>query len=187
MSDFDFFKKIKELVSSENEERSSRLKLLFRPQRWKYVKKLEPDTECVFCRASRLSPSVETLVVHKTAMSCILLNKFPYNSGHLLVIPQRHEGGFLNLTAAEYEDLHQTLRIAVEAVKEVYQPHGMNIGLNLDKAAGAGIPEHIHYHVIPRFRGDLNFFPLIAETKVIPEALEDCYKKFRDYFSQKRV
>jgi ATP adenylyltransferase len=180
----DFFKKIKNLVES-SEQQNNRLKLLFRPDRWKYVKKLETDTECVFCRASRLNPSFETLVVYKSQMSCILLNKYPYNSGHLLVIPQRHEGNLLNLTNVEYEDLHQTLRVAVEACKSVYQPHGMNIGLNMDKAAGAGLPDHLHYHVIPRFKGDLNFFPLIADTKVIPESLEDCYNKMKNYFSSK--
>ncbi len=172
------------MVNSESAQASaSRLRILFRPDRWEYVRKVTVESECVFCRVNRLPLSFESLAVYKTESSVILLNKFPYNSGHLLVVPQRHEGNFLTLTAAEYEDLHYALRLAVEAVKNVYQPHGINIGLNLDRAAGAGIPDHLHYHVIPRFNGDLNFFPLIAETKVVSESLEGCYKKIKAHFS----
>lgn len=131
-----------------------------------------------------MEASFETLVVYKTNYSMIVLNKYPYNTGHVLVIPKRHEGDYLSLTQAEFEDLHNTLKIAVKGVKEVYEAHGLNLGLNLDKAAGAGIPDHIHYHVVPRFKGDMNFFPLIAETKVVPEALEDTYKKLSTYFKK---
>jgi ATP adenylyltransferase len=116
----------------------------------------------------------------------IVLNKYPYNTGHVLVIPKRHEGDYLNLTQSEFEDLHNTLRLAVKAVKDVYESHGLNLGLNLDKAAGAGIPDHLHYHVVPRFKGDMNFFPLIAETKVVPEALEETYRKLSSYFRDNR-
>ena len=161
-----------------------RLRTLFRPQRWKYIKRLDLDTECVFCKCARLEKSFETLTVFKTNYSMVVLNKFPYNTGHILVIPKRHEGDFLNLTQTEFEDLNYTLRLSVKALREVYQPHGINLGLNLDKAAGAGIPDHLHYHVVPRFRGDLNFFPLIAETKVIPESLDDTYQKLKTYFAQ---
>lgn len=162
----------------------ARLSILFRPDRWKYIKRTEDEKECVFCRAARMEASFETLVVYKTNYSMIVLNKYPYNTGHVLVIPKRHEGDYLSLTQAEFEDLHNTLKIAVKGVKEVYEAHGLNLGLNLDKAAGAGIPDHIHYHVVPRFKGDMNFFPLIAETKVVPEALEDTYKKLSTYFKK---
>lgn len=177
---FDQFKKV--LASEAVQGYVPRLRLLFRPHRWKYVKKIEKDSECVFCKAARQELALDTLCVYKTHYSMVVLNKFPYNSGHLLVIPLRHQGDLLALTQAEYEDLHNTLRLAVKAAKEVYTPHGINVGLNLEKAAGAGLPDHLHYHVIPRFIGDLNFFPLIAESKVIPEALEDCYKKYFEFF-----
>lgn len=163
----------------------ARLSILFRPDRWKYIKRTEGDKECVFCRAARLETSLDTLAVFKTNYSMVVLNKYPYNTGHVLVIPRRHEGDYLTLTQAEFEDLHNTLRLAVKAVKEVYEAHGTNVGLNLDKAAGAGIPDHLHYHVVPRFKGDMNFFPLIAETKVVPEALEDTYEKMKKFFSNK--
>ncbi len=183
-----FFGAFQNLFSKESSSDGGgpRLRTLFRPQRWAYIKRAEVDTECVFCKASRLENSFETLTVYKTNYSMIVLNKFPYNTGHLLVIPKRHEGDFLNLTESEFEDLNQTLRIAVEALKSVYQPHGMNLGLNLDKAAGAGIPDHLHYHIVPRFRDDLNFFPLIAETKVIPESVEETYKKMKNYFQKSK-
>lgn len=114
----------------------------------------------------------------------IILNKFPYNSGHLLVLPRHHKGHLLKLSDIEYQDLHQTLKIAVQASEKLYQPPAMNIGLNHGKAAGAGLPEHLHYHLIPRWEGDLNFFPLIAETKVVVESLEQTYEKFSQYFSE---
>jgi ATP adenylyltransferase len=168
-----------------NKTLSSRLSILFRPERWKYIKRADGDNECVFCTASRKESSFDTLTVYKSNYSMIVLNKYPYNTGHVLVIPKRHEGDFLKLTQPEFEDLHHTLRLAVKAVKEVYESHGVNVGLNLDKAAGAGLPDHIHYHVVPRFRGDMNFFPLIAETKVVPEALDETYRKLKEYFSRK--
>lgn len=115
----------------------------------------------------------------------VVLNKYPYNTGHLLVIPRRHNGDFLAIEKNEFDDLNETLKVAVQAVKDVYEPHGINIGLNLDKAAGAGLPDHLHYHIVPRFRGDMNFFPLIAETKVVPEALEETYRKMKNYFDRK--
>lgn len=112
----------------------------------------------------------------------IVLNKFPYNSGHLLVIPQRHEGDLVKFSDAEFKDLHHTLKLAVEALQQVYQPGGMNVGLNMGAVAGAGIPEHLHYHVIPRWSGDLNFFPLVAETKTVIESLEMTFDRLVAYF-----
>lgn len=156
--------------------------VLFRPDRFKYVRKLIQPTGCVFCHASKEKPSFETLCVYKTEYSMILLNKFPYNSGHLLVIPLRHTGDPLELSEAEFRDLHLTLKEAVKALRQVYEPAGMNVGLNLGAVAGAGIPDHMHYHVIPRWAGDLNFFPLIAETKTVIESLEMTFDRLVAYF-----
>ena len=156
--------------------------ILFRPDRFKYVRKLIHPEGCVFCTAAKAKPTFETLCVFQTEFSMIVMNKFPYNSGHLLVIPRRHVGDPLNLKDAEYEDLHQVLRTAMAALKQVYQPGGMNVGLNLGAVAGAGIPEHLHYHVIPRWAGDLNFFPLVAETKTVIESLEISFDRLVAYF-----
>lgn len=151
--------------------------VLFRPDRMKYVRKLIKPEGCVFCRAAKEDVSFETLCVYKSKDSMILLNKFPYNSGHLLVLPQRHCGDLLKLSDEEFYDLQDTVRLAMKTINEAYEPGGINIGLNHGAVAGAGIPEHIHYHLVPRWAGDLNFFPLIAETKVLVESLEQTYEK----------
>ncbi len=112
----------------------------------------------------------------------ILLNKFPYNSGHLLVLPRQHCGDLLKLSDEQYNDLQNTLKLAVKSIQEVYQPSAMNIGMNHGAAAGAGLPDHLHYHLVPRWNGDLNFFPLIAETKLVIEDLSESYEKYLKYF-----
>lgn len=151
--------------------------VLFRPDRMKYVRKLIKPEGCVFCRAAKKEVSFETLCVYKTEHSMVVLNKFPYNSGHILVLPRRHCGNLLKLSDAEFTDLQNTVRKAMAALYKVYEPEGVNLGLNHGAVAGAGIPEHLHYHLIPRWSGDLNFFPLIAETKVLVETLEQTYEK----------
>lgn len=151
--------------------------VLFRPDRMKYVRKLVKPEGCVFCMAAKEEASFETLCVYKTKHSMVVLNKYPYNSGHLLVLPLRHCGDMLKLSDAEYTDVQETIRLVMKAVMEAYEPGGINLGLNHGAAAGAGIPEHLHYHLIPRWSGDLNFFPLIAETKVLVESLEQTYEK----------
>lgn len=156
--------------------------VLFRPDRLKYVRKLLKPEGCVFCRAGGEAPSFETLCVHQTEHSMIVLNKFPYNSGHLLVLPRRHVGDLLALSKDEYADLSELIREAMSALQDLYQPGGMNVGLNHGATAGAGIPAHLHYHLIPRWAGDLNFFPLIAETKVVVETLEQTWDRLRTRF-----
>ncbi len=156
--------------------------VLFRPDRFKYVRKLIHPEGCVFCTAAKEKAGFDTLCIYKSQHSMIILNKFPYNSGHLLVIPQNHEGDMLKLSDAQFKDLHQTLKLAIDALRQVYQPGGMNVGLNLGAVAGAGIPDHLHYHVIPRWSGDLNFFPLVAETKTVIESLEMTFDRLVAYF-----
>lgn len=158
--------------------------VLFRPDRFKYVRKLIAKNNCVFCEATENKLSLETLCFYKTEHSMILLNKFPYNSGHLLVIPRAHIGNILHLSETQYTDLQMTIRLAMQAVEKIYNPGGINLGLNHGAVAGAGIPEHTHYHLVPRWAGDLNFFPLIAETKVVIETLEQSYQKYYEYFQK---
>ncbi len=158
------------------------LRVLFRPHRWKYVRKMDHPFGCVFCAAAENELSIDTLAIYKSKHTVILLNKYPYNSGHLLVVPKRHTGDYLGLSNEELLDLHGNVQRGIKALKDVYQPHGFNLGANLEKAAGAGLPDHLHFHIVPRYKGDLNFFPLIAETKVIPEAMDQCYAKLADYF-----
>lgn len=158
--------------------------VLFRPDRMKYVRKLIKPEGCVFCNAAKKEISFESLCVYKSTHSMVVLNKFPYNSGHVLVLPRRHCGDLLKLSEAEFVDLQNTIRHTMKAMTDIYSPGGINLGLNHGAVAGAGIPEHLHYHLIPRWAGDVNFFPLIAETKVLVESLEQTYEKFLEYFKK---
>lgn len=151
--------------------------VLFRPDRMKYVRKLIKQEGCVFCSAAKEDATFETLCVYKSKHSMVVLNKFPYNSGHVLVLPLRHCGDLLKLSEDEFSDLQKTVRMTMKCLMDVYDPGGINVGLNHGAVAGAGIPDHLHYHVIPRWSGDLNFFPLIAETKVLVESLEQTFEK----------
>ena len=159
---------------------------LFRPERSRYVRKEHPDKSCVFCKSNSLLDNLDSLCVFYSKHSMIIVNKFPYNSGHLLVLPRRHCGSLFELTDKEFSDLHETLKIAARAVRDVYDPKGMNVGMNHGAAAGAGIPKHIHYHVVPRWAGDLNFFPLLTQTKVVIETAEESCLKYIKYFKKKR-
>lgn len=160
--------------------------VFFRPGRMKYVRKLIKPQGCVFCVAAEQKKSIKTLCVFKTKFSQVVVNKFPYNNGHLLVLPLRHCGNLLELTEDEYFDLQNVIRICFEALKTIYNPQGFNLGLNHGAAGGAGIPDHIHYHIVPRWYGDLNFFPLIAETKLVIEEAETTYQKLIKYFKNRK-
>ncbi len=158
--------------------------LFIRPDRYNYVRKVDRPPGCVFCSAATEKPNLSTLCVWQNEWSMILLNKFPYNPGHVLVLPRRHGGDLLKLTEEESKDFWQTTRLAFAALMEVYEPAGVNLGMNHGAVAGAGLPDHLHMHLVPRWAGDLNFFPLLAETKVLVETLEQTYGKLSDYFKR---
>jgi ATP adenylyltransferase len=158
--------------------------IFIRPERMKYVRRLVKEEACVFCAASDQKPSFKTLCVLQTRHSMLVLNKYPYNNGHILVIPKRHIGAIWDLTDAEYRDVMELVRKSIKVLYDVYACEGVNMGLNHGAVAGAGIPEHLHFHIVPRWRGDVNFFPLIAECKVLVESLENTYKKMRKAFAK---
>lgn len=154
-----------------------------RPDRLQYVRKVIKPVGCVFCHAAAVSaPHSESLLLYKSEHSMIVMNKYPYNNGHLLILPLRHCGDLLELSDVEFQDLNETLRKAMAALRTTYQPPGFNIGVNHGTVAGAGIPDHLHYHLIPRWSGDTNFYPLIAQTKVIVESLEQTFERLLAYF-----
>lgn len=162
----------------------SKRNVFFRPARLNYVRKLVKQTGCVFCKSAEVPISFDSLCIYKSTHSQIVLNKYPYNNGHLLILPLMHIGNILELSPERYQDLNDTLRLAIEAIQILYQPAGFNIGMNHGISGGAGIPDHLHYHIVPRWSGDLNFFPLIAETKLVIEELATSYQKFHNYFSE---
>lgn len=178
-------KKVVAKKAKKKTEFPEKRNIFFRPNRMKYVRKLIKQEGCVFCRSAQKPQSAETLCVLKTQHSQIVLNKYPYNNGHLLVLPLQHCGNIFDLTADQYQDLHATLKVAMEATQEVYQPHGFNMGMNHGVTGGAGIPDHLHYHIIPRWNGDLNFFPLVANVKLVIETVESTYQKYAEYFNKR--
>ncbi len=156
--------------------------VLFKPGRFKYVRKQVETKGCVFCEALAKGRSRESLLLYADALVMVIMNKYPYNPGHLLVLPRRHEGELTTLTKAEVDAVFEMVQTCVKLQGESNQPAGFNVGLNLGASAGAGIPEHLHVHVIPRWTGDTNFFPLIAQTKVVVETLEQTYDRLLPYF-----
>ena len=135
------------------------------------------EGECVFCALATCAPSSDSGVLAKTEYSFCVLNAFPYGSGHLLVLPQRHLADLGEMSDLEYRDFTELLRTVVVALEKAYGADGMNVGLNLGKAAGAGIPKHLHAHALPRWSGDTNFMTSIGETCVLPESLESTWSK----------
>jgi len=123
----------------------------------------------------------EKLILHKGTDACILLNLYPYNAGHLLVLPYREVADLSDLTKAERNELMDLIIYGKKILSDALSPNGFNIGFNLGKAAGAGIPVHLHGHIVPRWEGDHNFMPVISNTRVLPEALENMWKKLREH------
>jgi ATP adenylyltransferase len=143
-----------------------------------------PDRECVFC--SLLSEaSDEERILAREDDAFVTLAKFPYNPGHLLVLPTRHEGDIEELSVDENAAIARLLQRGVRALREASAPHGFNVGLNLGHVAGAGIPEHLHWHVVPRWGGDTNFMPVLGETRVLPELIAESYEKLAPYFEDR--
>jgi ATP adenylyltransferase len=140
------------------------------------------DGSCVFCVLADEPVDESTGVIAKSELSFVVRNAFPYGSGHVLVLPRRHVAEVRDLTDAEYEDFFLILRRTIVALEAAYGADGMNIGMNLGQAAGAGIPKHLHGHVLPRWLGDTNFMTTIGETRVLPESLESTWRKVHDNF-----
>jgi ATP adenylyltransferase len=147
-------------------------KQLWAPWRLEYVQHADEVGGCVFCRAAD-GPDDELLVVHRGESAFVLLNRFPYASGHVMVAPYRHVGEFGGLDDAESLESHRLASQAMEALAVVFSPDGYNVGWNLGRVAGAGIVDHVHLHVVPRWSGDTNFMPVLADVKVLPEHLTE--------------
>ncbi len=137
---------------------------------------------CVFCEAVNSGAGLESLVLHKGKTASVILNKYPYNNGHTMIIPNAHLQELTDLSPDAFTEVHELLKRSYEVLKKVYQPGGLNIGMNIGKTGGAGIADHLHYHIVPRWEGDSNFMPIIAGTKIVSEALEDTFNKLIPHF-----
>jgi ATP adenylyltransferase len=160
------------------------VKQLWAPWRMVYIDQGSKESSCIFCGKLSAGDPREALVLVRTRHSLVMLNKYPYNNGHLLIAPQRHERHLSDLSAEEYGDMSEALRHSVDIVREVLQPGGINLGMNLGKCAGAGIEDHLHWHVVPRWEGDTNFMPVVGETRVMPQHLLDSYDRLQTHFQR---
>ncbi len=149
---------------------------LWAPWRLEYVQHADEQNGCVFCRAAEGDDEAQ-LVVRRGERAFVLLNRFPYASGHLMVAPYRHGAGFDTLDDDEALELHRLAVQAIAALRETYGPEGFNVGWNLGRIAGAGIVDHGHVHVVPRWGGDTNFMPVLADVRVIPEHLAETRRR----------
>jgi ATP adenylyltransferase len=149
---------------------------LWAPWRLEYIKSADDGTGCVFCRALE-GDDEERLVVQRGTHAFVLLNKYPYASGHLMVAPTRHVGEYGALDDDEAVEIHRLAQTAMATLAGLYAPQGWNLGWNLGRAAGAGVLDHVHLHVVPRWAGDTNFMPVLADVKVLPEHLLDTRRR----------
>lgn len=153
------------------------MRQLFAPWRFAYVSNAADSQQCVLCAAASGGEATLTLVRSERAFA--LLNRFPYTTGHAMVAPAAHVADIDGLDEATMTEMMALLRRVVRALREVYRPHGLNIGFNLGEAAGAGIADHLHLHVVPRWRGDTNFMTVTADVRVLPEDLAQTHAKLR--------
>lgn len=156
------------------------MKRLWASWRMKYISSADKQPGCAFCEALKKEDSAENLIVHRGKNSLIILNKYPYTSGHLMVAPLAHVANIEELDAETGNELFQLITHSTTTLKMVYQPEGFNIGANLGQAAGAGIPGHLHFHIVPRWNGDTNYMSTIGEIRVIPEDIEVTYKRIKE-------
>src|SRR5436309_3256509 len=152
---------------------------LWAPWRLEYIKSADDEPGCIFCLALE-GDYDEKLVVHRGDHAFVLLNKFPYSSGHLMVAPVRHVGEYGELDDEEAVEIHRLAQAGMGALAQVYAPQGYNLGWNLGRIAGAGVLDHVHLHVVPRWAGDTNFMPVLADVKVLPEHLVETRRRLSD-------
>jgi ATP adenylyltransferase len=157
---------------------------IWSPWRMEYIESHRNDEAeggCVFCALLQGDPQ-EHRVLERRDLAFVTLAKYPYNPGHLLVLPTRHVGEIEEVKPDEAAEIFELTQRSIRVLREASDPHGFNVGLNLGRVAGAGIPDHLHWHVVPRWGGDTNFMPVVSETRVLPELLEQTYEKLAARF-----
>jgi ATP adenylyltransferase len=163
------------------------LKILWNPWRYEYIKSLSPresgESECLFCTLQKRSDE-EALIIHRGRRAFVVMNAYPYNSGHLMIAPYTHVGDPVLLDQETMIEIFELIRKSITALREAFHPDGFNIGANIGRAAGAGVPDHFHIHVVPRWVGDANFMAIIADTKPLPIALREAFELIRKHWSR---
>ena len=157
------------------------MKHTWAPWRIEYIRMEKPES-CILCEKPKENRDAENYILYRGEMNFIMLNAFPYNPGHLLIAPYRHISSLELLTESERNEHYKLVSLGIEVLKAQLNPAGFNVGANLGKVAGAGIDDHFHSHIVPRWQGDDNFMPVLADTKVIPQALADTYNDLKGKF-----
>jgi len=155
-------------------------RILWNPWRFEYIKStLKPRDGCVFCRLLSRSDE-ESYILYRGKYSYIVLNAYPYNSGHLMIVPYKHTANLEDLEKETIDEMIDLLNKSIKVLRESLKPDGFNIGMNLGRAAGAGVEDHVHIHVVPRWVGDTNFMAIIGYAKTLPVSLDETYRLLRD-------
>jgi len=158
---------------------------LWAPWRMKYIEVAQqPDGDCFLCQLPRGDNDEANFILYRGRLNFVILNSFPYNPGHLMVAPYRQAASLEELTGEELKEHFEMVRLCTKILKKAFKAEGFNIGINMGRVAGAGVADHIHTHIVPRWWGDANFMPVIGETKVVNEALSETYAKLKPHFKE---
>jgi ATP adenylyltransferase len=157
------------------------MELIWAPWRIEYIQMEKPEG-CILCNQPKQNKDALYYILYRGEKNFVMLNAYPYNPGHLMIAPYRHTASLEELTDEELKEHFEIARRSTKILRQVFNPGGFNLGINLGKIAGAGIDDHFHTHIVPRWQGDTNFTPVIADVKVLPEALSETYQKLKDKF-----
>lgn len=157
---------------------------LFAPWRMTYIDSADKQEGCIFCDFPKENRDRDRLILARGEKVFVIMNAFPYNPGHLMVAPYRHEGEYNLLEESEFLEMHRYGQKCVEVLKRAMNPQGFNMGINIGKIAGAGFAGHVHLHIVPRWNGDTNFMPVVGETKVLPQALQETWEKLKKVWEE---
>lgn len=154
---------------------------MWAPWRMEYIKKSKKERGCLFCKKAKGKKDQKNYLLYRSKKSYCIMNLYPYNNGHLMIAPYRHVGSIGSLTDDEICDMLLVAKKGVAALKRAFKPEGFNIGMNVGKVAGAGVIGHLHMHIVPRWKGDTNFMPVLADTKLVSESLDETYTTLKKY------
>ncbi len=174
-------------LNSEKKLKEQAVSVLWAPWRMEYLKPVQktPGVKCVFCHILKTKRDRENLIVARGMTSYLVLNKYPYNNGHCMVVLNRHCAHFHDLKSNELLEVMELLQKGTQVLRSLYRPDGFNLGMNIGRAGGAGIVDHLHFHIVPRWYGDTNFLPLLATTKSMPQHLMDSYDHIKEEFHKR--
>ena len=157
------------------------MKPIWAPWRMSYIEMKKPEG-CILCQAPQQDRDIGNLILYQGGQNFVIMNRYPYNPGHLMIAPYRHLASLEELTEEELHEHFDIVSRSIRVLRQVFSPDGLNLGMNIGKVAGAGMADHIHTHIVPRWQGDTNFMPVIADVRVVPEALAETYQKLKGRF-----